>query len=366
MTILQDLESRLSTALAATLWSAERPGPGIVLFHMCNSDRSAWAGLGERLAARGFHVLALDYRGYGESGGVRDQKDPAHQQRIITEQWPGDADAAFDLLAARPGVDRTRIGAAGGSCGVNQAVQLARRHPEVRALVLLAGNTNGAGRDFLAASPWLPLFASAAHDDGGAVEGMRWLVGYSSNPANRMVVYEKGGHGTEMFAVHADLEPAIVDFFEEHLVRRPAAKPADAAAPARGGPSAQLEARLREPGAAAKLRAELRAAGGDAARVGLAPEGVVNLLGYEKLQAGDAAGAIELFLLNVEAYPKSANAHDSLADGYLAAGDREKAREHAEKAIAALAGDPNQTAEFQKAIRDAAEAKLRQLAEAVK
>ncbi|MBP1642343.1 MAG: hypothetical protein H6Q03_1012, partial [Acidobacteria bacterium] len=84
----------------------------------------------------------------------------------------------------------------------------------------------------------------------------------------------------------------------------------------------------------------------------------------EKLQEKDAAGAIELFLLNVEAHPESANAHDSLSDGYLAAGDRERAREHAEKAIAALAGDPNQSAESQKAIRAAAEAKLRDLATA--
>jgi len=351
-------------ALAATVWSPERPGPGIVLFHMCNSDRSAWAGLGDQLAARGFHVLALDYRGYGESGGVRDKENPEAQQRIITEKWPGDADAALAVLLAQPGVDRERLGAAGGSCGVNQAVQLARRHPEVRTVVALAGNTDRAGRDFLAANPWLPVFASAARDDGGAVEGMQWLIGYSSNPANRMVEYEKGGHGTQMFAVHADLEPAIVDWFEEHLVRHPATRPAGASPPARPGRSAQLEAGLRAPGAAAKLRAELRSARGGGKTVPLPPENVVNLLGYEKLQEKDAAGAIELFLLNVEAHPESANAHDSLSDGYLAAGDRERAREHAEKAIAALAGDPNQSAESQKAIRAAAEAKLRDLATA--
>jgi pimeloyl-ACP methyl ester carboxylesterase len=348
-------------ALAATVWSAERPGPGIVLFHMCNSDRSAWSGLGEKLAARGFHVLALDYRGYGESGGVR-EKDGAAQQRIVDEKWPGDADAAFDLLLSQPGVDRPRVGAAGGSCGVNQAVQLARRHPEVGTLVLLAGNASREGREFLAGNPWLPVFASAARDDGGAVEAMKWLIGYSSHPANRMVEYEKGGHGTEMFAVHADLEPAIVDWFEEHLVRHPASKPAAASTPAKGGPSAELEARLREPGAAAKLRVELRAARARKETIALPPEGIVNLLGYEKLQGKDAAGAIELFLLNVEAHPESANAHDSLSDGYLEAGDRERAGEHAEKAIAALAGDPNQSPEFQKAIRAAAEDKLRQLA----
>ena len=43
---------------------------------------------------------------------------------------------------------------------------------------------------------------------------------------------------------------------------------------------------------------------------------MVNLLGYQRLQAGDPAAAIELFELNVELYPDSANVYDSLAEAY--------------------------------------------------
>lgn len=46
------------------------------------------------------------------------------------------------------------------------------------------------------------------------------------------------------------------------------------------------------------------------------PEGVINSLGYGALSQGKTQDAIALFNRNVEANPNSANAYDSLADGY--------------------------------------------------
>src|SRR5512147_460797 len=156
------LKAADGTVLKASYFSPGKPGPGVVLLHMCNSQRTAWAGLGEKLAARGFHVIALDYRGYGESGGVHFDKIPREErQRIVAQLWPGDIDLAFQHLIAQPGVDKEHIGAAGASCGVNEAIQLARRHPEVKTVVLLSGTTDAAGEEYLARSPWLPILAAA-------------------------------------------------------------------------------------------------------------------------------------------------------------------------------------------------------------
>ena len=82
-----------------------------------------------------------------------------------TSKFPGDIEAAYTYLLAQPGVDKTRIGAGGGSCGVGFAVEVARRHPEVKSLALLAGPTNGAGLRFLQQNPWLPILTAAAADD---------------------------------------------------------------------------------------------------------------------------------------------------------------------------------------------------------
>jgi dienelactone hydrolase len=354
-----DLTAADGTRLKATYFAAGKPGPGVVLLHMCNSERKAWTSLGGTLAKQGIHAIALDYRGYGDSGGIPfADLSQAERQRISQQHWPGDIDAAFEFLVSQPGVDRTRVGAAGGSCGVDNAIQLARRHPEVKTLVLLAGGTNAAGEQFLAQSPWLPTFAAAAHDDGRIVDAMRWLIGFSSGRVNHLQEYPKGGHGTDLFAVHKDLEPAIVAWFDRHLVKAPVRATPVASQP---GPSARLAAALRAPGGGARARADLQAARKAKKPFSLAPEGVINAIGYELMRAGRAADAIGLFELNVEAYPGSANTLDSLSDGYLAAGDKVKALDFARKALAALPGDKTASAEFKQQIRESAEGKIRQL-----
>ena len=337
--------------LAATYTSPGKPGPGILLLHMCNSDRSAWKGLAEKLAEQGIHSLALDYRGYGDSGGER----LGGQIRDAT--WAGDVDAAFDFLRSKPGVDGGRIGAAGGSCGVDESVSLAQRHPgEVQALALLAGGTDSAGSAFLAENPWLPVLASASRDDGQAVETMRWLIGFSSHPANRFLEYPHGGHGTEMFAVHDDLEPAIADWLAEHLVKHPATRPATVVA--KPGPSVRLWEELLAPGGVERVAVRLRAAKAKGETAPMPPESAINAEGYRRITAGEAQQAIEILAFSVEAFPQSANTLDSLGDAYLAAGQPEKASELARRTLEAIPNDPNITEDFARTLREAAEGKL--------
>jgi hypothetical protein len=84
-------------------------------------------------------------------------------------------------------------------------------------------------------------------------------------------------------------------------------------------------------------------------------------VGYEHLQAGDVRGTIELFKLNVTAYPSSPNVCDSLSDAFLADGQKELARQNARKAIEVLATDTTDPEARRKGIRDSAEQKLKQL-----
>jgi imidazolonepropionase-like amidohydrolase len=62
-------------------------------------------------------------------------------------------------------------------------------------------------------------------------------------------------------------------------------------------------------------------------------EDELNMLGYGLLQGKKAAEAVEILKLNVEAFPQSANAHDSLAEAYVALGNRELAIEHYKKSL---------------------------------
>ncbi|WP_164017841.1 serine hydrolase [Pyxidicoccus trucidator] len=62
-------------------------------------------------------------------------------------------------------------------------------------------------------------------------------------------------------------------------------------------------------------------------------------VGYRLLRAGRVADAIEIFKLNVETYPTSANCHDSLGEAYLASGNKEQALASYRKVLELLPGN---------------------------
>ncbi|HKF03623.1 MAG TPA: hypothetical protein VKB49_14995, partial [Candidatus Sulfotelmatobacter sp.] len=92
----------------------------------------------------------------------------------------------------------------------------------------------------------------------------------------------------------------------------------------------------------------------------VSPEFAVNLLAYDRLQAGDKEDAIELFKVNTDAHPASANAQDSLSDGYLAAGQKELALAAEEKCVELLPGDKN-NAQFKEQLEKVAQDKIAKL-----
>ena len=59
----------------------------------------------------------------------------------------------------------------------------------------------------------------------------------------------------------------------------------------------------------------------------------LNDLGYALLGEEKTADAIAVFRLNAEQFPASPNTWDSLAEAYLAAGDRTRAIEYYEKSL---------------------------------
>lgn len=84
------------------------------------------------LAARGFATLAIDHRHYGESGGR--PRGYEHWERKVA-----DLRAAFDVLAARPDLDASRIVGAGVCLGCGYMAHAAAGRPDLKALAFVAG-----------------------------------------------------------------------------------------------------------------------------------------------------------------------------------------------------------------------------------
>ena len=62
-------------------------------------------------------------------------------------------------------------------------------------------------------------------------------------------------------------------------------------------------------------------------------EAQLNMLGYLLMRNQMNKEAVEIFKLNAQAYPESSNVYDSLAEGYLAIGDRKLAEENYQKSL---------------------------------
>src|SRR5438552_17509504 len=91
-----DLKTPGGTILKGTYFAAAKPGPGVLLFHQSNRTRKSWEDLAAQLAAVGIHVLTLDSRAHGESGGKYDTE--ANRTAYWKTWWPSDLDAAFQYL----------------------------------------------------------------------------------------------------------------------------------------------------------------------------------------------------------------------------------------------------------------------------
>ncbi|HET6935280.1 MAG TPA: alpha/beta fold hydrolase [Candidatus Angelobacter sp.] len=357
-----DLKAPDGANLKATFFAAEKPGPGVMLLHQCNSQRKIWDDLAKQLSAAGINVLTLDLRGFGESDGTPQDKSTPQQAQAQAQKWPGDIDVAFNYLTSQPGVKPDIIGVGGASCGVTNSLQVALRHPkQVKSLVLLSGPADLAGRRFLRQTSQLPVLAAIADDDEfpPSNEATELIFSQSSNPGNRFLRYANGGHGAEIFRVHPELRTAIVDWYVTTLIKTPGHAPA--AERWQAPPVVQMLALIDQPGGAAQAQQKLVEARKHDPKAVLFPETMVNIMGYEHLQAGDTQGAVDILKLNATAFPDSPNVYDSLSDAYLAAGQKDLARENAKKAIELLASDTADPEARRNAIRDSAEQKLKQL-----
>src|SRR5215216_2026843 len=72
-------------------------------------------------------------------------------------------------------------------------------------------------------------------------------------------------------------------------------------------------------------------------------EAELNRLGYQLLRSGKPREAIEIFKLNVEAYPKGFNTYDSLAEAYMTVNERDLAIQNYKKSLELNPNNTNAT-----------------------
>ena len=343
-----DIKAADGIILKGSFFAAAKPGPGVILYHQSNRTRESWAGVAAQLAAAGIHVLTVDKRGFGESGGKSDSRETREKW------WPFDLDSALQFLTSQPGVNSGTIGLGGaGSAGVEDATETARRHPaQVKSLALLSGEAFRPQDEFMHQATQLPgLFVFSDEDEYPPTqEAMQLMYANAASPAKKLVHYSSvdeapwrwyetpdaskvpahGGHGTDMFQPHPELPAIIVHWFVTTLIKTPGHAPADPIA------AAPILNDVEFDGGAARAGQKLGEARQKDPQAQLWPEISMDIIGLHFLREGEMKSAIEVLKLNLEAYPDSADAEDNLADAYLADGQKELARQHAERTLKLL------------------------------
>ena len=200
-------------ALKGTLYSADKPGPGVLLLHQCNANRQIYNHLATMLNTAGYTVLTFDFRGFGEKPSRRVQRLTAQQQKIMAN----DIDTALSFLKSQSTVNPRALGVLAGNCAVNEAIHAGQHHPEIRTLVLLSGGTDAEGEAYIQNSPKVPILGVASDEDRDAAAAMKKLVALSPNSESQLEMLSHAGHAASMFAKQPDLEPEIVVWFRSNL-----------------------------------------------------------------------------------------------------------------------------------------------------
>ena len=208
--------------------SAPPPPPGrsdrgaVLLLHALGADRAASIPTARLLAEHGLFALALDLRGHGESirEGLSSPLEFSDRLDDNLSASRDDALAALDFLRTRPGVDGSRIGAAGeGIGGLVAARALAGiPSPGSPALVILSpwGQAAAYQPAIETLGPGSTLLL-AAEDDRTASGTAHELVTGSGERSSESLSVPGGSKGFSLLQEDALLRDRFVEFLTGRL-----------------------------------------------------------------------------------------------------------------------------------------------------
>ncbi|WP_053233408.1 alpha/beta hydrolase [Sandaracinus amylolyticus] len=113
-----EIRSPDGTLLRGTYSPGRRGAGGVVVLHGISDGRTRMAGWSAALQERGYHALRIDWRAHGRSEGA---------VTTFADRERYDLEAAFDWLASRDGVDRTKMSVLATSMGAGIALSSTAR-----------------------------------------------------------------------------------------------------------------------------------------------------------------------------------------------------------------------------------------------
>lgn len=214
-------ESADRVEIVGTFYESEQANSSaILLLHQFNSNRKSYDEFAKRLQSKGFSVLTIDGRGFGESVKTADGKTivPLRDTETV-KGMKADVEGAFNFLAKQKNVDNSKIGIVGASYGSSLAIIYAAENKQVKAVALLSPGLNYFGN--MPTLPAIknygnrPILLVAAEDDKDSADSVRQLKAANENSETQ--IYKSGGHGTALFTAKIGLQDLLEQFLTKNL-----------------------------------------------------------------------------------------------------------------------------------------------------
>ena len=204
--------------LTAFLWKQDVPSDAVLLLHQCDSDQSMYARLAELLFAKGFHVVSVDYRGYGKS--VNDEfnlsktKTRRALENMIRDHDRGDLDSIMKFCLTDLKDDEHSISLFGASCGGDKVLYLAETYSgAVRAYGILSSRMDENTIERANGITGKPAIFIAAERDRRAYATALTGFRLSTSESSLFLAYKGAHHGNALFRLDPTLETSIADWF---------------------------------------------------------------------------------------------------------------------------------------------------------
>ncbi|GAF94424.1 unnamed protein product, partial [marine sediment metagenome] len=187
----------------ATLYAAREPqGPGLILLHELGGNRHRWEPFAVRAQRAGYHCLAIDLRGHGESTTQHVRR--LTYRNFTRDDWLAvrqDIDAAKHALLDQ-GADPDNLALVGASIGANLALHYAVDNYDIQAVVLVSPGLDYKGvktETEIAAYGKRPVLLMSAEGDAYATASCAALNNAAVGLCE-LRQYPGAAHGADLFA----------------------------------------------------------------------------------------------------------------------------------------------------------------------
>lgn len=181
----------------------------VLLLHMLGKEKNDYKNLSLYLQQNGFSVLAIDFRGHGNSDLAYTTFTDEDWQKLVL-----DVQAGVDFLESKR---YNRIAVVGASIGANAGFKQAVQDTRIDSLVLLSAGEEYHGINVTAIAPYYdrPVLIVAAMDDKDAAVSATRIYNALETPYLDLKMYPTGGHGTDILQNQEGLAAIIVKWLQE-------------------------------------------------------------------------------------------------------------------------------------------------------